>query len=283
MKSLRTIAAICFQNLRKWQTDYRIWTIAVLVIIMVNIYVDDIRKIAVYLGTDVPIWIFPFLYSQYHTKVIYTLPVILIFCNAPFADQNQIFIYMRTGRVKWICGQILYIVFASAFYYIFLFIVTILCTMLYGNFNMEWGKTLQTISVTLVASDAGCPFVVISPIVLNCFTPFQAVWFTFLMSLCGAVLLGLIIFFCNLVSRTRFLGVLISSALVVLSVPADISIGYLVKFSPISWTTLDKIDVGGMTAYPSFTYCISVYLVLIAVLIAGILIFGRKRELLWTM
>lgn len=274
MKLLRESYAICLQNVRKWQTDYRIWMIAILMTIIVNIYVDDMKKISSFLGTDVPFWIFPFIYSQFHTKVIYTLGVVIMFCNAPFIDQNQVFIYTRSGRVKWLCGQILYIFFASALYYIFLFCVTVVCTILVGKPSMEWGTTLHMISASDAALEAGCPFVAIPSLILNCFTPLQAVWFTFLTSWCSAVVLGLIIFFCNYVSGTQILGVLIASVMVILSVAVRGT--HLVKFSPVSWNTVDNIDVGGMTVYPSFTYCMCVYTGLIVLLTAGILAVGRK-------
>lgn len=275
MKLLRTACAICSQNIRKWQTDQRIWMIAILMIIMVNIYVDDMKKISAFLGMDVPFWIFPFIYSQFHTKVIYTLGVVIMFCNAPFTDRNQIFVYTRCGRAKWLCGQILYIIFASALYYIFLFCVSFICALFAGKPSMEWGETLYLISESFAASDAGCPFVDIPSFVLDCFTPLQAVWFTFLTSWCSAAVLGLIIFFCNYVSQTQILGVLTASVIVILSVA--IRGTSFVKFSPISWNTVDNIDVGGMTVYPSFTYCMCVYGGLIALLVAGILTIGRKK------
>jgi hypothetical protein len=280
MKSLKTAAMICLQNLRKWQTDYRVWTIAVLMIIMVQIYVDDMQKISTGLGTDMPIWIFPFLYSQFHTKLIFTFPLILLFCNAPFTDDNQIFVYLRSGKIKWLCGQILYIVSASALYYIFLFIVSLISTIFYGEGNLtEWGKTLVTVANSGAAMDFGSPFIEVSARVIDCFYPLQAVWFTFLMSwLCGIVI-GLIVFLCNYLTGTRFLGIAISSALLVLSVPVKRKLWDIQYFSPVSWNTLDGIDVGETTECPSFTYCLCVYLILMAVLIAAIFIFGRRKSL----
>lgn len=83
------------------------WTIAALLIIMVQIYVEDLQRIAGLMGTKISIWIFPFLYVQFYTKVIFTLPVLLMFCNAPFTDKNQIFVYTRINRAKWLAGQVL--------------------------------------------------------------------------------------------------------------------------------------------------------------------------------
>jgi len=279
MRLFRTVSAICIQNLRKWQTDYRVWTIALLLVIMVQVFVDDMRKISTGLGTEMPVWIFPFLYSQFHTKLIYTLPVVLLFCNAPFTDNNQVFVYMRVGKKHWLGGQLMYIITASALYYLFLAVVSLLSTIFFNGSFFEWGKALQTLAISDAAQKFGCPFVDISYSIVTYFTPLQAMWFTFLMSWLGAILIGLIIFLCNILSGTRSFGIVVSSLFIVMSALVENG-GYraLIAFSPISWTTLDNIDVGGTSGNPSFTYCILVYIGLISALSAAIFIFGRKKS-----
>lgn len=281
MKSFKSAFSICFQNLRKWQTDFRVWCVGLLLFILVAIYVDDMRKVTEITGTKMPIWIYPFLYSQFHTKLIFTLPVVLLFCNAPFVDRNQTFVFMRSGRVKWLCGQVFYIIVASAAYYLFLFLVSILLTVFTGELSLEWGTTLTSLSVSNLNYEANTPFLDVSYLTVTFFKPLQAVWFTFLMSWLGGVFLGLMIFFLNLISGTRYLGVLISSVVVVLSsaVENDVGWGKLLPFSPISWITLDNLDVGGLTNNPKFSYCICGFAIIIIALIAGILVFGRKKSL----
>lgn len=280
MKLLKVVQIICTQNLRKWRTDYRVWIIAILAVIMVWIYVDDMARIATGLGMQMPIWIYPFLYSQFHTKLIFTLPIVLLFSNAPFTDGNQIFVYMRTGKKKWLYGQILYIAAASGIYYLFLLAISLLSTIFSGgSISMEWGKTLTTIANSNAALYYNSPFISVSNIITTYFSPISAVWFTFLLSwLCG-VMIGLIIFFCNSLSKTRFLGITITSLLVVLSALVDNGLPKFVPYSPISWNTLEKIDIGGLTSNPSFDYCIGIYLTIIVLLITGILIFGRKQSM----
>lgn len=281
MKSISTISEVCFQNLRKWRTDYRVWTIAVVIFVMIQIYIDDIKTISSALGTQIPIWIFPFLYSQFYTKLIFTLPLVLLFCNAPFSDNNQIFVYMRCGKMRWLCGQVLYIFLSSAIYYLYIIAVTIISTVFIGGeMTLGWGKTLHTIAATNVSVNLRCYFVEISEIVVDFFSPLQAVWFTFLVSWFSAVIIGLVICLCNIATKTRFLGVLLSSALVVMSCLIENGgLSELIRFSPVSWNTLDNIDVGGITTNPAFEYCLSVYLALIALLITGILFFGKKQSI----
>ncbi len=284
MRSVKSILSVCAQNFRKWQTDYRVWIIFLLMTIMAFSYADDMSKISATLGTPVPFWTFPFLYSQFYTKLIFTVPIVFLFCNAPFTDKNQIFMIVRAGRVKWLCGQILYIVLASAVYYLFLLLVSILPAVFSGAVTSDWGKTLTTFAVyPSVTLKSGTIFIEVNLNVITYFQPLQAVWFTFLMSWISAVILGLIIFLCNITTGTRSLGIIVSTALIAETYVVKNSLGNnfrsLIYFSPVSWNTLDCIDVGGLTKNPSFTYCITVYAVLVLVLIASIFIFGRKKSL----
>ncbi len=279
MSFLKTIFRISAQNFRKWQTDYRIWTIAVFLIIMTLIYVDDIKKVSYVTGSGVPVWIFPFLYSQFYTKVLFTLPVVLMFCDAPFVDKNQLFIMMRTTRTKWLCGQILYIILASGVYYLFIFAVSILSTVFYGDYSLEWGKTLTALAYnSSVAYEANVYSLSVSRIVVEYFTPLSACFYTFILSWLSAVFLGLLIFVCNLFTGSRIWGIAASSFFIVISLSAK-GIRNMDRFSPVTWSTLDGVDVGGLTLRPSFGYCISMYTVLIAGMATLVFIFGRKKGL----
>lgn len=278
MGFLKTIIAITAQNFRKWQTDYRIWTIAVLMIIITLIYVDDVKKLASFLSADVPVWIFPFMYSQYYAKALYTLPIILMFCDAPFVDKNQIFAMMRTTRTKWLSGQILYIISASGVYYFFLLLISLLLTVFYGGFSLEWGTALTAEAFSRVSSNINLHYFTVSRLVVENFTPLLAVFYTFILSWLGAAFLGLLILVLNLLTNSRICGILISSFFVVLSLTAAKWIKLLL-FSPVSWTTLDNIDVGGITKNPSIVYVLTAYAILIAALIAVIGFFGRKKSL----
>ena len=205
MKLLKSIEKICMQNLRKWKTDYRIRAISVSVLVILWIYIDDMNRIAEGIGSTMPVWIYPFLYSQFHTKLIFTLPVVLFFCNAPFIDSNQIFVFMRSGRIRWLVGQMLYVAAASGIYYIFLLAASLLSSAAAGGeISLGWGKTLTTAANSNAALYFGSPFISVSSIITTHFSSLSAVWFTFLLSwLCG-VMIGLIIFSATLLREQGF-------------------------------------------------------------------------------
>ena len=106
MSFIKITVCICLQNFRKWQKDYRIWTIAAILFILILENTRKFSDLSADLGVSSSIWQYPFLYSQYHLKLIFTLPLLLMFCNAPFIDQNALFLIVRCKRKAWITGQI---------------------------------------------------------------------------------------------------------------------------------------------------------------------------------
>lgn len=280
INSIRSVVSICAQNFRKWTTDYRMWTVAAVVIVSTFIFADDVHRNAVRLGSDMSVWIFPFLYTKDMMIPVFTMPVVLMFCNAPFTDKNQTFVMTRTTRVKWLCGQILYIISASAVYFLFVFLICVLSTVFIAEPTLDWGGTLYSLAFGKQSWE-DVPWVVIPKLIIEYFTPVQACVFTFLLSWLGGIFLGMIVFFLNLVTQTRSIGTVTATAFVVWAFWLKLiaGMGRHRKLSPLSWITVDEIDVGGITVYPTFPYCLTVFLVLITVMIIGVFIFGRKKNL----
>lgn len=279
MNSIKCVFAIAIQNIRKWQTNYRVWIIGAVIVILIHSYWEDIDKISEYLGVTPSIWIFPFLYLQYYMKLIFTLPVVMLFCDAPFIDSNQLFVAVRAKRVKLLLGEILYIIMASGIYYLFILLVSLIIGVFKGNLGMEWGKVFHTIAETGVASFLECHFVEIPKNILNYFTPIQAVWFTFIMSWITGIMIGCIMFVLSLCTRTKYVGMIFSSILVLFSCFLVTYNELLIKYSPISWNTLNNIDVGRKTNNPSFEYCITVIFTVITICIFLIVVIGRKSRI----
>ena len=265
------------QNFRKWQKDYRIWTIAAILFILILENTRKFSDLSADLGVSSSIWQYPFLYSQYHLKLIFTLPLLLMFCNAPFIDQNALFLIVRCKRKAWITGQILYIIVSSAVYYLFIFLCTVITALPSSELSMDWGKCLYTIAYSNAASQLGYSFISVAGYVIDYFTPIQAVWFTFLLSWLMAIFIGLLIYFLNTISSKRYLGSIVSGIIILFSCYVEaFGSDKQLYFSPVSWSTLNQVDVAEKTNHPSFYYCIGVYCGLSLLLIVLLLVF-RKR------
>ena len=137
MRLFNIARIVCFQNLRKWSSNYRVWVIAILLIILTHNFTKEIVDFAREINIDVSPWIFPFLFTQKFIKLLFFFPLILLFSDAPFIDDNQPYIIARSGRTSWSIGQIGYIFIASAVYFIFLMFLTVIINLPNIQFTTE--------------------------------------------------------------------------------------------------------------------------------------------------
>jgi len=277
MKLFNVSRLICYQNFRKWTANYRVWVIAILLVILTHNFTGEITDFAQDINIDVSPWMFPFLFTQKFIKLLFFFPLILLFCDAPFIDENQPYIIARSGRMPWSIGQIGYIVIASAVYFIFLMFITVMINLPSIQFTMEWGKVLGTLANTNASIVVGLKTIITSS-TLHYFSPLQAMWFSFLLSWLAGVFLGLMIYVINSLTNTRIFGVLADSFFLVLDA-AITSKSHLYRFSPVSWSNLDRIDIEGTSPMPSITYIYIGFAVLIGMMIASAILANRKQSI----
>ena len=151
MKWFNPIFSVMMQDFRKWRQDCRIWISLALLLIFIHSQSDNLSVFCQYTGIKCTQWIFPFLYMQYYTKMLFFFPLVLIFSNAPFTDRNQLYIILRCGRIRWCLGQICYIIAASAIYFLFVMVSSVLLNLNCITISADWGKVLTTLANT----DAG--------------------------------------------------------------------------------------------------------------------------------
>ncbi len=277
MKLFNVASYVCLQNFRKWLVDYRVWIIAILLFMFTQIFTKEIIEFSKAINIEVTSWIFPFLFTQKFVKLLFFFPLILLFCDAPFIDDNQAYVIARSGRIPWSLGQIAYIIIASGIYFLFLLFLTIIINISHIQFTSSWGKVLGTLANTNASSVIGLKTFV-SRNILYYFTPLQAMWFTFFLSWLVGVVLGLVIYVINSLSNTRMWGVLIASFLLVLDAAVT---GYssIYQFSPVSWSNLDRIDINGTTQMPSISYIYIGLAILIIGLIISAITVNRKQSI----
>lgn len=148
MRSLRTILSVTLQNFRKWKSDYRLWISALLLMIFIHTETKGLSSLCAYYHIKSSQWLFPFLYTQYYSKIIFFLPLTFIFSNAPFIDSNQLYVIARSGKTKWFVGQMCYIALTSAIYFIFIIIFSIFINLDCISLSSEWGKVITTLANT---------------------------------------------------------------------------------------------------------------------------------------
>jgi hypothetical protein len=277
MRLFRISRHVCYQNFRKWPTNYRVWVITILLIMLTHNFTSEIVDFAAKQNMDVSPWIFPFLFTQKYIKLLFFFPLILLFSDAPFMDENQPYIITRSGRTPWSIGQISYLVIATVLYFLFLIFISIVINLPYIHFSMEWGKVLGTLANTNAAVEIQLK-TVISPSTIHYFTPLQAMWFSFLLLWLSGVFLGLVIYVMNCLTNTRIVGLLVASFFLVLDATI-LGRPDLYRFSPVSWSNLNRIDIEGISQMPSISYIYTGYILLIGGLVITAFLVNRKQSI----
>lgn len=270
---------VCFQNLRKWAGDYRVWTVAIFIFV-INVYtIASFQDYANQIGTGIAPWIFIFYSNSWWAiKVMMFMPLLILFCDAPFIDSNQPYILARSKRKLWSLGQILYIVVATIIYFAVMMLLSVV--LLVGNMELtsDWGKLLYT-----AANSADNPLFIKEKI-LYYFTPFTGMLYSFILLCLSGIFIGLVIYVVNVLTKKSGFGILSGGAfifwdVVVSMVTYDEGKEWLNYLSPVSWSTLQIIDIEGTFNTPSITFVLCGYAVLIIGLSVAAVMISRKQEI----
>lgn len=273
----------CMVNqFRKWGKSPRIWMVFILSAIFVSTnFIASIRVFCQQYQASCSIWAFPLALTMRNRRLWITLLPILLFCDAPFLDEQQPFLIIRIGRTRWAVGQILYILAASLIFYLGCLLVTTLLLFPHVTFTLDWGKVLHTLTQSHVTWNVHMD--VIPASVLQQYSAVQATL------LCGAAMcivtsfLGLLMFLCNLWAK-REVGILVASFFVgfayfieIMSVSSRTwnSMRY---FSPATWVDLSQMGYNNFRS-PSWSYIFIFGTLLLVVLIIGILLSVRKKSI----
>ncbi len=267
---------IAFQNIRKWRTDYRIWMLAILMGIITHSNTVAISQVALEMGEKVAPWIFPFLYTDRYVLILYMVPLIFLYCDAPFIDNNQLFVLLRSKRTPWIIGQVLYIVLTSVIYFTTLTILPIVLHIRHITYMDDWGMVLGRMAISGTALVEGTAFTVSNHIVTY-FTPQQAMFYAWLLSVLFGIFIGIMICMLNIITKHRIVAMVVAGFVVLFQTLARSM--EMKWFSPASWAVLPNLDVGGRTALPTIGYVLIIYLVGILFMSIAVVIRFRKMDI----
>lgn len=275
MKSIR----ICVQNLRKWLGNSRIYIAFVIVFLFTLIYTKGLWLVADNVGEKLSIYIFPFLTTYRYMKIIYLFSLLLLFCDAPFVDANQQFVMIRSSRLSWGIGQMLYIICGSFFYALFMLLSSIVVNIGHIQMGASWGKSLILAGTTNICSILGIQYdtVQISSIIVKYYTPAQAMLWSFLFLWMICIILGLIIYDFNILFQSNIVGLFVAGFLILFTAVVD-GIQQWIWYSPVSWSSLNNIDVAKTTSLPGIYFVLFVYIgAILALLIAGAVLSRSRR------
>ena len=275
MKAVR----ICMQNIRKWVGNRRILMCIAMTTLLVYSYTKDLSVLCNYMGQKMNPWIFPFLFAFRYMRIVFMIPVMFIFCDAPFVDTNQTYIMLRTKRNIWSMGQILYIIVSSFLYTLFHLLLTIIFNIQYMQWGTTWGDVLGNAGTSGIMVNLNIRYttVGISASIIRYFTPAQAMFFSFILMWLSFIFIGMLIYAINILTKSKGISIIVTGFLILLNAVVE-GKPYWCKFSPLSWNYIGCIDVGGRTQYPTITYVLCMYILMIVIFGIIAVAAGNRRE-----
>jgi hypothetical protein len=270
-------------NYKKWVVDIKIYTLFTLILVFNMWNLSEVYEYSKIVGVGVSPWIFPHILINPVAMPIYCCFTMLLFSDAPFIDRHMPFVVMRTGRVSWALGQLLYIFFTSILYTITNYVITVISFLPRIDFTSNWGMVIRTLAMNPSSAHKKgiqLTFLIDNSIVTS-FSAIKATMISLVLFFLVTLFVGIIIFSLNLIIG-KLSGIIAVGILVFISYfsifVGRLTIGLKVYyFSPLSWSSLRYIDWYNSGDSPSLQYVV-IFLVGVSVMLSviSIILFSRK-------
>ncbi len=283
MKFIKKSCRICLLSFRQWIGDYRIFIVFFAIFTYCFMMINPVKTFLASTGVKINACVPLFLFEQNFNKLILMLLAILLFCDAPFINKAQQMVIIRSGRNSWCIGKVFYIAGAGIIYILSIYLFSWILLFPHLEFSDQWGKAIMTLTKTDAIMQFNLSDMFVQGKIIDYFTPMQAVFFSVLLEFITVMIIGLIIFLGNFINQSVKLGILIALAFVILdfivfssSVFSDSRITY---FSPVSWSSLNIINIGGLGRTPDIFRVAVMDIVLIAGLVTGLVFCSRRNQI----
>lgn len=256
-------------NLMQWKNDPKYPTVAIYTMLYLYKCLHGLCDYARTFEVSINPWIFPFLMRGGSIICPLMFGFILLIADAPFRNQHQQFILLRTGKLNWLIGQIFYLFLLSVVFTISIYLLSIFCILPRVHWSTDWGSFLTTIAVSGIPGQYGNLDAQYS--VMKGSSPVTVTFWTASVLIFVCFLLGMIILLCNLWLGNK-MGIVIVSAFTILPKLTHIFQSkpyiyrYLTWVSPLNWVDRSIMGHTGQNL-PSHIYGIVTPIVLSLLLV----------------
>jgi hypothetical protein len=275
----RRAFAIALYSVRKRMTSPRVICIFVMLGVYIWSNMTFVPEITKMLGLRINPIIFPFFSSSPIPQLVLYSGIVFLYSDAPFIDETQPYIIIRSKRTTWAWGQILHIIMFSGLCFLILIGFSMLVALPDATLATNgWGKVINTLAQTNAGSATSLSFY-ISDKIPTAYSPLQALVYCFLLNWGMTSFLGILMFAANL-RFGKMVGPVLGGIILLydLLVLNTFAIKYY-KTSPLSMSRLSMIDPNGLTEYPSTSYAFAFYAIGIVICSAFIVLSVKKQTI----
>lgn len=252
---MRETISIAKNNLVKMFSEGRFIYALLINLVLMKQLADNIKSFSTYVGVKCSPWIFPFLTQQYFIQFMIIVGATILFCDAPFIDHESYFEIIRSGKLRWIVGKEIYILFVSFIYSISIFLLSVVLLMPRVSMTFEWGKVISTLSQTNAGEEFYSSYLLLDHHIIQRFNPIEACGFSVILTTIVCFISGQCDLFINLFFH-KIPGAVggITIALLPFFQRNFSNLYRMSFFSPASWMDLSLWKTKIVLSYPSTTY-----------------------------
>ena len=220
-----------------------------------------------------------FLQSSSGFLLIFFLEIMVFYIGVPFTTNDQLYVFLRSGKSKWYLNQVVYIVVSSLMILVTAFLFCVIRLMPILKFSWSWDRILGTLALT----DAGQQFGIVVQVpykILNRYEPAEAVIYSVLIGWGVICLIGMLMFSISLVWNRRVVIIIMTVMILLFGIqryyPAWVR--YLV---PLSWVQITELGVRYSEFAPTQKYVCTMLPIFLCCTLGIGFWWTRKRDFEW--
>ena len=273
------IIQCCLNNFRRWFSSPKVYITYIFFVLIFCSQMTAMRRICIDTGVPVTPWLLPFLFTgNDFLALMLWLNVCFFMSNAPFENDQKVFLISRSGRRNWCLGQMLYIITSSLLLILSVWLIMLIYVFPHIRFELSWGKVLNTLAQTDLLENYRTLSIRYDVLLDN--EPLSAFLWSLLLSWLICIFMGMLSFFLNILIH-RYAGVcvcvILSFAPYFMETLQSYTLQSISFLIPTSWADLGSMKTFALGQYPSRTMAVTLLLILIVILgIASVRISYRK-------
>lgn len=242
--SLRKILSVAKTEYIKWVTNPRMILFAAMIIFVydyiVKVLIENSDKMGKYINV-----IEPFIAIGNSPFLLFVIPIIFLalISDFPKSDGNSMFYMIRTGKVNWMLGQLLFAIYAGVSYIVAIFSVSCLCIMKKAYIYNAWSDVTTKYFIKF-PDEKNILSELINARLYNNLLPNQALLHTSVLVIFMIIIIALVQLLAFSYSK-KILGLLINITVLCVGIGSTIFEGVIKWFFPVSnaitWMHYDDI------------------------------------------
>lgn len=186
----------------KWVCDARMIILAVLLIFIYTFAIEPLLLNAEKFGEPLNI-LEPFIAVTNSSAIMLIIPLVFITLIADFPkiDTNTIFYILRVGRINWLVGQVLKLIFMTISYLAVIFIGAVVPMLLKGFWDNSWSSVATRFVIEFPESRGNFGVQLLPENLYNQLSVFDATIQSYLLIFAYLMILGLILLAFSLMKK----------------------------------------------------------------------------------